>query len=519
MPKETSPEEGREPSAAQRVLEVGARLGSGPSELLICTAFKKELEEQEGLFEAMGLADIAHTLVMMDAGIIPAAAGCELLRSLLMLQERPPDFILDPSHGDMYTNRELWLSTKCSASTWLGVGRARREATTAAYLIKVREGLFGLANALIVTGRALTARGREFRTALMPDYTYLQSAQPTTFAHYLLGFVYPILRDLDRIQGLYQRVNRSPAGCGSTNGSRLPQDRERLRELLGFDALVTHARDAMWQADLPIETAALLTAIMINLDRLAEDLQIYATEEFGLIELDDRHARASKIMPQKKNPFALTHVRGTANAMIGTLATVAASGRTPSGQPDNRLTLYGAIPRAIADTHGAVALMSEVVQLMRFDCKHARAVLDRGLALATELAEALVLEAGLDFRSAHRLVGYLARRHLAGGDLNRLTPNELAAAAEQVLGQRVEISQAALRHALDPEAAVSARAAPGGAAPEAIDAMIAQCERALAEADVWTSDCRLRLQMAEDSLLRTAHECSRSSDDSIPTSV
>jgi argininosuccinate lyase len=501
------------------VLEVGARLERGPSERLIQAAFKRELEDQANLFEAMSLVDLAHTLVMMEAGIVPREPGRELLAALLKLHEQPADFILDPSHGDMYTNRELWLSTKGSASTWLGVGRARREATTTAYLIKVRAGLLGLVDALTGAGHVLIARAREFRTALMPDYTYLQSAQPTTFAHYLLGFVYPILRDLDRIQGLYRRVNRSPAGCGSTNGSRLPQDRERLRELLGFDALVTHARDAMWQADLPIETAALSTAILINLDRLAEDLQIYATEEFGLIALDDRHARASKILPQKKNPFALTHIRGTANALIGTLATAAASARMPSGQPDSRLRLYGAIPRAIADTQGAVALMAEVIQFMRFDRKRARAGLDRGFALATELAEVLVLESGLDSRSTHRLVGHLVRRHLAGGDLNRLTSDELAAMAEQVLGQRIVISQAALDNALDPEAAVLARAAPGGAAAEAVDTMVAQCEQVLAEAEAWTSDCRRQLRMAKDSLLRTAHECSRSSDDLIPTSV
>ncbi|MGH8554298.1 MAG: lyase family protein, partial [Gammaproteobacteria bacterium] len=337
--------------------------------------------------------------------------------------------------------------------------------------------------------------------------------------HYLLGFVYPILRDLDRIRALYWRVNQSPAGCGSTNGSRLPQNRGRLSELLGFDGLVIHARDAMWQADLPIEAAAVLTAVLINLDRLSEDLQIYATEEFALVELDDRHARASKIMPQKKNPFALTHVRGTASMMIGTLAASAAAGRTPSGQPDNRLPLYGLIPGAIEDTCDAVGLMGEVVSFLTFNDQRGRARLDHGFALATDLAEVLVLESGLDFRQAHRLVGHLVRRHLERGDFNQLTPDELAAAAEQVLGHRIEISPTALHNALDPEAAVSARTAPGSAAPEVVDAMIAQCEQILAKADAWTSDCRRQLQMAEDSLLRTAHECSRSSVASSPPSV
>lgn len=519
MPTNDSSEPGGPSPVSEHVLEVGARLERGPSELLMRTAFAKELDDQAGLFEAIGLADLAHTLVMMEVNIVPPEAGRELLAALLKLHKRPADFCLDPSKGDLYTNREAWLVTQTGASTWLGAGRARREATTTAFLMKLRGGLLGLAEALTTTGKALTARAREFRTALMPDYTYLQSAQPTTFGHYLLGFVYPILRDLDRIRALYGRVNRSPAGCGSTNGSRLPQNRGRLSELLGFDGLVIHARDAMWQADLPIEAAAVLTAVLINLDRLSEDLQIYATEEFALVALDDRHARASKIMPQKKNPFALTHVRGVASTMIGTLAASAAVGRTPSGQPDNRLPLYGMIPRAIEDTHDAVGLMGEVVSFLTFNDQHGRSRLDNGFALATDLAEVLVLESGLDFRQAHRLVGHLVRRHLVDGDLNQLTPDELAVAAEQVLGQRVELSHTALRNALDPEAGVSARAAPGGAAPEAVEAMITQCEQVFIKADAWTSDCRRQLQMAEDSLLRTAHECSRNSVASSPPSV
>ncbi len=518
MPIRNSREPDCPSPVSEHALKVGARLERGPSERLIQAAFKRELDDQAELFEAMSWVDLAHTLAMMEAGIVPRDAGRDLLAALLELHERPADFTLDPSRGDLYTNREAWLATQTGAGTWLGAGRARREATTTAFLIKVRAGLIGLAEALATTGKVITARARQFRSALLPDYTYLRAAQPTTFGHYLLGFAYPVLRDLDRVRAFYGRVNQSPAGCGSTNGSRLPQNRGRLSDLLGFDGLVIHARDAMWQADLPIEAAAILTAILINLDRLAEDLQIYATEEFALVELDDRHARASKIMPQKKNPFALTHVRGVASTMIGTLAASAALGRTPSGQPDNRLPLYGLIPRAIADTQDAVGLMGEVVSFLTFNGQRGRSLLDHGFALATDLAEVLVLESGLDFRQAHWLVGHLVRRHLASGDLNQLAPDELAAAAEMVLGKGVEISPAALQDALDPEAAVLARAERGGAAPEAMEAMIVECERALAETDAWTSNCGRRLQMAEDSLLRAVRAGVLGSEASNPNS-
>lgn len=504
MSVEQGLKEVHEPNVAHHVLEVGGRLAGGPSDTLARTAFRKELEDQLPLFAAMGQADLAHTLVMLDAGIIPSAAGRELLTALLALQLGPGDFLPDPARGDLYTNREAWLAGRTAATGWLGVGRARREATTTAFQMTVRDSLLDLAGALAAAGDALLGLARDCQSALMPDYTYLLSAQPTSFGHYLLGFAYPLQRDLDRLRSLYRRVNLSPAGCGSTNGSRLPQDREWLAHSLGFDGLVTHARDAMWQADLPIETAALLTAILVNLDRLAEDLQIFATEEFALLELDDRHARASKIMPQKKNPYALTHVRGLANAMIGTLAASAALGRTPSGQPDNRLGAYGEIPRAIEATAGAAELMGEVVSLMRFDRPAASARLDRSFAVATDLAEVLVLETGLDFREAHRLTGHLVRRHLADGGFDSLTPEGLAAAATEVLGRRVELSPEVLRSALDPEAAVAARTVPGGAAPGPIAHMLDESGQAFAAAAEWADARRREVRGSLDVLLRQA---------------
>src|SRR5512145_627730 len=270
-------------------LGLGDRLKESPAPELVASAFALEAGDGPLLYEGMSLADLAHAVMLLEVGLIPPSAGAELLAALLALHGIPAaDFPFDPARGDAYNNREYVLRQKApEVAGWLQAGRPRREVTTLAYLLVVRERLLSLTSALLDLMAILLDLAEAHLNTLMPDYTYLQTAHPTTLAHYLLTFVQPMTRDLARLRGAFERANLSPAGSGSTNGSRLPLDRERLAALLGFDGLALHTRDAMWQPDGPIEVLAAVVALLANADRLAEDLQIWATVEFGLIELAD----------------------------------------------------------------------------------------------------------------------------------------------------------------------------------------------------------------------------------------
>lgn len=492
-----------------QVLGIGGRLAAAPSPELVATAFARELNDQLPLLNGISFADLAHTIMLIESGVIPPSAGSELLTALLALHQHPPDFIPDPALGDLYTNREAWLTARTASAGWLGAGRARREATTIGYRLAVRAHLLLFCDALIDAGNALIESATVYRDALMADYTYLQPAQPTTFGHYLLTFAYPLLRDLDRLQALYHRNNASPAGCGSVNGSRLNQDRARLAELLGFENLVEHARDAMWQPDAPIETMALLVAALVNLDRLAEDLQIFSTAEFDLIELDDSHARASVIMPQKKNPYALTYIRGVVNELIGAQTSAAAFGRTPSGQVDNRVFIYGSVPRAIENATGAATLMAGVLRGLRFNAALAETRLANGFSTATDLAEVIMLETGLDFRAAHRVVGRMVREAIASSrNWRELTTADLDAAAQEVMQRSLKLDADTFARALNPALAVAARQGVGGAAAEPLDAMLAECRAQLEIHAAWREQESARVVAAEQMLLARALQTS-----------
>lgn len=492
------------------VLGVGSRLAAGPAAELVETAFARELADQLALFRGMSLTDIAHTITLIEAKVIPREAGAALLAALLALHEHPTDFVPVPQNGDLYTNREVWLAARTSAVGWLGAGRARRESTTTGFRITMRRQALAFADTLLKAGSALVERADDFRAALMADYTYLQPAQPTTFGHYLLGFVYAMLRDLERLQALYVRTNQSPAGCGSVNGSRIPQQRVRQAELLGFYGAIPHARDAMWQPDGPVETLSVIVMALVNLDRLAEDLQIFATAEFGLIELADGHSRASVIMPQKKNPYALNYVRGATNELSGMLASAVAAGRTPSGQIDNRVFAYGAVPRALETATGVAQLMAGVVADLRFNATLAASRLLDSFAAATDLAETITLETGLDFRTAHRVVGRLVRDAVqANRTMRDLTPADLNDAAQVVLGRSLLLSEQAFAQARDPESALAARQDIGGAAPASLDAMLSACSAMLDKYAGWSRRERERITIAEEKLVRTAQRMAR----------
>jgi argininosuccinate lyase len=261
----------------------------------------------------------------------------------------------------------------------------------------------------------------------------------------------------------------------------------------------------MWQADGPIEALSTIVMALVNLDRLAEDLQIFATAEFGLVELADGHTRASVIMPQKKNPYALNYVRGATNELMGTMASVTALGRTPSGQVDNRVFAYGDVPRALELASGVATLMADVVRGLQFNAPLAAARLASGYATATDLAETITLETGLDFRTAHRIVGRLVREAAeANRPMNDLTLEELDTLAQEMIQRPLNLSDAAFAQALNPATAVAARRGIGGAAPEPLTAMFAECRATIAAHAGWCQEEAARIAAAEDELLRCA---------------
>jgi argininosuccinate lyase len=336
----------------------------------------------------------------------------------------------------------------------------------------------------------------------MADQTYLQKAQPSTFGHYLLSFAQPALRDAHRLLADLTEINASPGGAGCVNGTRLQHDRSALARSLGFDSVIPHTRDAMWRVDDLIAVLATGTSMVSNQSKLAEDLEIFTSSEFDFVDLDDGYSRSSVLMPQKRNPYALSIVRGASGVLIGRLAGFLAVTKSPSARSDNFIFAYGEVPRALDLALRVTDLMSGVVRTLQVNPERLSEELVRGYTQSTDLAEHLTQIRDIDYRTAYYVVGDVVRdASRAGIPGTALTARMLNEAALRRTGAHWELVDDDLRPVLDPARIVASRQALGGAAADPVHRML-QSTAADAEAVAAVAGARLaRFTAAEDGLL------------------
>jgi argininosuccinate lyase len=348
---------------------------------------------------------------------------------------------------------------------------------------------------------------RATRGALATDYTYLQPAQPTTVGHLLLAYAYPALRDADRARGSHAVLGASVAGAGGTAGSRWSIDRTRLAQLLGCESLIEHAKDAAWQADVYLELLANLAIAATHQSQLGQDFEIYASQEFGLVELADAHSRASALMPQKKNPYALAAIRTQAGQAAGDLAGAIVALHTGSARTDHFHLLNGTVPRALDEAVAIARLTASVLDGIELRPERFAQIARESFVTAADVADILALEGELDYRSAHKVVGRAVRDLVDAGEApSALTPQRLAEASEAAIGRSVEIDDATLRAALDPAACAAARLQTGSSSEAAMDAMLDGIDATLAANAAWSQEARARESAAEEALLTRARE-------------
>jgi len=491
---------------AERVRVAGTPVGRAAPEL-VRSGFQIESDDAAHLHDGLNLADIAHVLDLSRRGIIPADAERALLALLLDLVETDAaDFRYDPELGEPYNSREHYFAERLGdMAGWLHAGRPRREAARVALRLGIRRQVAELADAVVRFAGELCGRAREHADTLMADQTYLQQAQPSTFGHYLLSFAQPALRDAERLLGELRNINASPGGAGCVNGTRLQDDRSHLADLLGFDSVIMHTRDAMWRVDDLIAVLATTTSIASNQSKLAEDLEIFSSAEFDFVDLDDSFSRSSVLMPQKRNPYSLSIVRGASGVLIGRMSGFLAVTKSPSARSDNFIFAYGEVPRALDLSLRVTELMSGVVRTLEVHPDRMRAELDRGYAQATDLAEYLTVSRHIDYRTAYVVVGNVVRHASRAGIPGRaITAAMVEEAAFAQTRTHWGVTDDEIAHVLSASSVVATRTATGGAAPEAFAEAVAKSCAQACDLGRQVAERLERFDTAESALLRRA---------------
>ncbi|AOU99425.1 argininosuccinate lyase [Acidihalobacter yilgarnensis] len=417
----------------------------------------------------------AHARMLAHVGVLSDRECDDIVEGLdaILDEIERGGFEWSVSLEDVHMNIEARLTARIGAAgKKLHTGRSRNDQVATDIRLWLRDEIDGI---LVVIARARSAlldlAEREAAT-IMPGFTHLQVAMPITFGHHLLAWYEMLSRDSARLRDARRRINVMPLGAAALAGTTYPIDRHYTAQLLGFEGVAANSLDAVSDRDFAIETCAAAALIMTHLSRMSEEMILWASAQFGFVELPDRFCTGSSIMPQKKNPDVPELLRGKTGRVNGDLISLLT---LMKGQPlaynkdnqEDKEPLFDAVD-TVRDSLRVFADMVPAIEPRR---ERMRAAAMQGYATATDLADYLVRK-GVPFRDAHEVVGKAVRygieRHL---DLSELPLDELQGFSDQIGPDVFDV--------LTLEGSVAARGHYGGTAPDAVRARIREARAAL----------------------------------------
>jgi len=445
----------------------GGRFEKGPAKEFF--EFNRSFGFDCRLLNADIQGSLAHARVLLSAEILTKqemAALEEAFTELALEVERNPSPLNNPAIEDVHSFIEGWLTRRLGdLGKKIHSGRSRNDQVATALRIWLAQESVAARSDLDALLESLLDLAETHSTVVIPGYTHLQRAQPILWSHWCLAYVEMILRDRERLEEIQKRIKILPLGSGALAGSSLALEREEALRALEFVSLSSNSLDGVSDRDFVLEWQSFASIFMIHLSRMAEDLILYASAEFGLVELGDEVSSGSSLMPQKKNPDALELIRGKTGRVVGSLMGML---MTVKGLPlaynkdlqEDKESLFDAV-----DTLRACARNAALVLRHTRPRPNPTLSLSKGFMNATDLADLCVLN-GIPFREAHEKVGQLVRLALAQGiELSELSPEALETALPG-LGKSA-LQEIGLERCLERKSGV------GGTSPVRVKAAIA----------------------------------------------
>lgn len=414
---------------------------------------------------------IAHARALMNAGVLTAEEFGQIESGLSAIgaEIAAGTFPFSEDLEDVHMNIEAELTRRIGAAgAKLHTARSRNDQVALDFRLYLLEACLEITGGIRGLQRSLVGLGSRHSAAVIPGYTHLQRAQPVLFAHHLLAYVEMLERDSGRIADCSKRMDSMPLGSGAIAGSTLILDRDAVAAELGFSCVTANSMDAVADRDFACELLAALAILGMHVSRLSEDIILWASAEFGFLELSDRHTTGSSLMPQKKNPDIAELARGKTGRLFGNLIALLT---TMKGLPltynrdmqEDKEGVFDSVDTVLA----TLAIFAEMLDAASLREERARSAASDPLLLATDLADRLV-EGGVPFRQAHEIVGKLvARAQETGVPLDKLDPEEFLAAS-------VLLTPEIVARTFDLEAALKARRAKGAPSPDNVAGELAR---------------------------------------------
>lgn len=419
----------------------------------------------------------AHALMLFEQGLLVAHDARVLLQAIDVVSQDPTRAQPRLPMQDLYYAVESSIIAEAGERIGgnLHIGRSRNDITATMTRLVLRDTGSDLTAALLEFLGSLLELAAAHINTIMPGYTHLRPGQPTTLGHYLTGLVSALRRDWSRLSQALERADECPMGAAAFAGTRFALNRTRVAELLGFKRPVSHTLDAVASRDYVLEMLACLSILATTVSRFVQDLYIWSTIEFGFVVLSPAITGGSSVMPQKRNPDVLERCRAKAAhvAAAAIEAIIASKGTGFMHCQDISIDSVSPLWIAATETRAMLAVTNEVVRTLTVDVARLRDRSTAGFTLATEIADALVRLRRLPFRTAHRVVSQVMGREQRD-DIGSGLATRLNAAAAELLGHGLDITEEEVLEWTDPVASVNEKRDSGAPAPQSVRAMLAE---------------------------------------------
>tara|TARA_B100001750_G_scaffold145769_1_gene116445 strand:- start:4734 stop:6224 length:1491 start_codon:yes stop_codon:yes gene_type:complete len=406
----------------------------------LASSFISSIDDDLLILDSVKKINMAHMLMLVKQNTLDKKTANKCIKTLKSIDN---SFKLDPDLEDVHMNVESFVISRIGSEIGgqLNLAKSRNDQVASAIRMTSRTLILSMLTSIHDLQNVILNLAKTHTTYLMPSFTHLQHAQIITLSHNLLAHYDSLSRDVERFQESYHRVNKSPQGSGAIASVIINVDRDYVAKLLGFNGIIENSIDATSTRDFCIELMSNLTLLMLNIEKIANELVLWSTSEFSYVEISDEFSSTSSIMPQKKNPVIAELIRSKSSIVIGDL--VASIGIIKSLTMGYSIDIQDLTPRlwnSLNKSLISVQLLSKMLATCKFNKESMRNNLDDTM-IAADLANYLASNYNISFRQSHHIVGTLSKSSIdSNKKLSELVKTNIVKTTKKITGKTIKIN-------------------------------------------------------------------------------